>query len=146
MKRNISSSVGSGIGFPPQSGIARLRLTPGNIDENVRPAIDFYGIYRLDKKDFVPSTGFGLIFDILEIDDRVFPAFGSSLNLIYLYDKEQKKWNVNSEFLLVIYAESVISENLSVFYELPVNVVRANIFPKFGLIVGGVFYIKREGR
>lgn len=147
MKRSISSSVGSGMGFPPQSGIARLRFSPGNIDENLRPTIDFYGLYRLENKDIVPSTGFGFLFDFPEINDKIFPAFGSSLNLIYLYNKEQKKWDVNGEFLIMIYVENVLSENFSIFYEFPVNALRSGyVFPKFSFIFGGIFYIKRRGR
>lgn len=147
MKRNISSAVGGGAGFPPQSGITRLRFSPGNFDENVRPAIDFYGIYRLEKKDIVPSTGFGIFFEFLEIRDTIFPMFGSSFNLMYLYNREQKKWEITTEFLLSIYVESVINQNFSIFYELPVNLLRSGyIFPKFSLIFGGIFYLERWGK
>lgn len=144
MKQNISSAVGGGGGFPPQSGITYIRFSPGNIDENMRPTIDLYGIYRFEKKDIVPSTALGFLFEMLEIEDKVFPMFGSTLNLVYLYDKEKRRWDVSTEFLLLISVERVLTDRFSLFYEFSANFLRSGyIFPKFSFLVGGKFYIKR---
>lgn len=144
MKRNISSGIGVGAGFPPESGLAKLRIFPGNIDENVRPSFEFQGIYRFEQKDIVPSTGAGLFFEFPEIKDRIFPLFGTTLNLVYLYNREQRKWNVNSEFIFIFSVESIITKNFSLIYEIPINIARTGYtIPKFGFMIGGTFYIKR---
>lgn len=144
MKKDILSSVGVGGGFPPYGAVASAKFSLGSIDENLRQIIGFWGIYRPDRRDVVPVTTLGLLFELTEIDDRMFPMVGSYVNLTYLFDSERKRWDATTEFLFVISAEAYVRDHFSLFWEFPVNVARSDyIFPKFSFIVGGTFYLKK---
>lgn len=141
MKRNIYSSLGVGGGIPPGSGISKLKISPGEFDEDIQGVFEVQGFYRFEKKDIVPATGYALLYNFREINDKLFPYFGAAINVLW-FRAEKNKISANGEFSIVLGIESVLSKNISLFYEFPINIIAQEV-PKYNLIFGLSFYFKR---
>jgi hypothetical protein len=146
MKRNIFYSVGGGGGIPPASGVGKIKFSPGEFDEDIQGIFEFQGVWRLEKKDIVPVTGYGLFFNFREINDQIFPYLGTIINVVWLRKEPGKfdflKLNAKGEFSLMLGIETKISKSFSFFLDFPINIV-ADELPKYSIFFGISHYIKR---
>jgi len=146
MKRNIFYSVGGGGGILPASGIGKIKFSPGEFDEDIQGIFEFQGVWRLEKKDIVPVTGYGLFFNFREINDRVFPYLGTVISVIWLRKEPGKfdflKLNAKGEFSLTLGIETKMGKSFSFFLDVPINIV-ADELPKYSILFGISHYIKR---
>ena len=146
MKRNIFYSVGGGGGIPPASGVGKIKFSPGEFDEDIQGIFEFQGVWRLERKDIVPVTGYGLFFNFREINDQILPYLGTVINIIWLRKEPGKfdflKLNAKSEFSLVLGIETKLSKSFSFFFDIPLNVIAEDL-PKYNILFGISHYIKR---
>jgi len=147
MKRNIYAGLGGGAGIPPESGLTKIRISPGEFDENIQGVIEIKSAYRIKPKDIVPVVGYGILFNMKEIKDNVFPYFGTTIDLgIFRSQEKTRFFDIGSMLLVTIGAETRLSERFSMFYEFPIGFggVTGNALPKFTLFFGISYYFKRE--
>ena len=146
MKRNIFYSVAGGGGIPPASGVGKIKFAPGEFDEDIQGIFEFQGVWRLEKKDIIPVTGYGLFFNFREINDQIFPYLGTVINVMWLRKEPGKfdflKLNAKGEFSLMLGIETKISKSFSFFLDVPINIV-ADELPKYNIFFGISHYIKR---
>jgi hypothetical protein len=96
MKRNIFYSVGGGGGIPPASGVGKIKFSPGEFDEDIQGIFEFQGVWRLEKKDIIPVTGYGLFFNSasLEINSvsDIFRSISSCSVLLLIFSQFKNKF------------------------------------------------------
>jgi hypothetical protein len=146
MKRNIFYSVGGGGGILPVGGVGKVKFSPGEFDEDIYGIFEFQGVWRLERKDIVPVTGYGLFFNFREINDQILPYLGTVINVIWLRKEPGKfdflKLNAKGEFSLVLGIETKLSKSFSFFFDIPLNVIAEDL-PKYNILFGISHYIKR---
>ena len=149
MKRNIYTGLGGGAGIPPESGMTKIKISPGEFDEDIQGVIELKGVYRIKAKDIIPVFGYGVYFPIREVSEKVFPYFGTIIDIAVFRTKDETKFvELGSGATIIIGVENTLSEKVSVFYEFPIGLgeIAGITLPKFMFLFGISYYFKRSGR
>ncbi len=146
MKRNIYSGLGWGAGIPPESGMAKIKISPGEFDEDAQGVIELKGVYRIKARDIIPVFGYGVYFPIREISEKLFPYFGTVIDIAVFRTKDETKFvEIGSGATIIVGVENILSEKISIFYEFPIGIgeIAGSALPRFTFLFGVSYYLKR---
>ncbi len=146
MKRNIYSGLGGGAGIPPESGMAKIKISPGEFDEDIQGVIELKGVYRIKTRDIIPVFGYGVYFPMREVSEKLFPYFGTVIEIALFRTKDERKFvEIGTSATVIVGTEKILNENISVFYEVPIGIgtIVGNTLPRFMFLFGILYYFKR---